>query len=327
MLHAYLRRDALVERIEIRGNAPLPAEALWLDLHDPTEAERTAVEAALGIALPLPEEMREIEPSARLYVEGAAIHVTATILNRADETHPRVDPIAFVLVERVLVTLRHADPRPIAAFTARIARHKQACVGAGDALVGLLEAFIARFADILERVSLDLDQTSRLIFDPGAAGQRDGRDLQAVLKTLGRNDELASATRESLASIARAIRFLATLVEDWPRREGRDLKGRLKAAHRDIDSLAEHAAFETSKVNFLLNATLGMINIEQNRIIKLFSVAAVIFLPPTLVASIYGMNFRHMPELDWSFGYPLALGLMVLSAIVPYLVFKAKGWF
>jgi magnesium transporter len=193
--------------------------------------------------------------------------------------------------------------------------------------MGLLEAFIDRFADILERVSLDLDQTSRTIFDtrPGRPGGE--RDLQAVLKTLARNDDLASTSRESLLSISRVLSFLGVVADSWPKKEAKDLKIRLKTASRDIASLAEHAGFETNKINFLLNATLGMINIEQNRIIKLFSVAAVVFLPPTLVASLYGMNFRHMPELDWTYGYPMAIGAMILSAVVPYLFFKAKGWF
>jgi magnesium transporter len=327
MLYAFIRRQGLTERRERLAGQDLPAGAVWYDLYDPSAEERAIVEAALGIALPTREEMGEIEPSSRLYLEGEAVYMTATILNRADEPNPGADPITFVLARQTLVTLRYVDPRPVGSYAARLARQPGACVGAEDALVGLLEAFIDRFADILERVSLDLDQTSRTLFDPGAGRPAGERDLQSVLKTLARNDDLASTTRESLLSISRVISFLGAIADGWPKKEAKELKLRLKTASRDIASLAEHAGFETSKINFLLNATLGMINIEQNRIIKLFSVAAVVFLPPTLVASLYGMNFRHMPELDWLYGYPMAIGAMILSAVVPYLFFKAKGWF
>ncbi len=327
MIYAFIPRDAHVERVEVLSGQPLPPTAMWFDLYEPTVEERARIEAALAIALPTREEMREIEPSSRLYVEGDASYMTATILNRADDPNPSADPITFVLSRHTLVTLRYVDPRPVTSFAARIARQPGTCGGGEDALIGLLEAFVDRFADILERVSLDLDNTSRTIFDtePSRAGGE--RDLQAVLKTLARNDDLASTARESLLSISRVSRFFGTIVEGGPKKETKDLKARLKTIDRDITSLAEHAGFETNKINFLLNATLGMINIEQNRIIKLFSVAAVVFLPPTLVASLYGMNFKHMPELEWDYGYPMAIALMILSAVVPYLFFKGKGWF
>jgi magnesium transporter len=327
MLFVFVRRQTLVERREWLAGQELPRGALWYDLFEPTAEERALVEAELGVSLPSREEMREIEPSSRLYVEGDAIYLTATILNRADDPHPGADPVTFVLSRQTLVTLRHVDPRPVASYAARLARQPGACTGAEDALLGLLEAFIDRFADILERVGIDLDQTSRTIFDTTPSRPGGERDLQAVLKTLARNDDLASTVRESLLSVSRAISFFGAVIDGWPKKESKDLKARIKSANRDIASLAEHAGFETSKVNFLLNATLGMINIEQNRIIKLFSVAAVVFLPPTLVASLYGMNFKHMPELDWTYGYPMAIGAMILSAVVPYLFFKAKGWF
>jgi magnesium transporter len=327
MLYAFIRAGALVERIEVGPEQPLPADPVWIDLFEPSADERARVEAQLAIALPTRDEMRDIEPSSRLYVEADASYMTATILNRADDANPSADPITFVLARRTLVTLRYVDPRPVGSFAARIARQPNACNAAEDALIGLLEAFIDRFADILERVSLDLDQTSRLIFDNEPSRKGGERDLQAVLKTLARNDDLASTARESLLSVSRVIRFIGSIVDGWPRRDVKEVKARLKTASRDIASLAEHASFETSKINFLLNATLGMINIEQNRIIKLFSVAAVVFLPPTLVASLYGMNFKHMPELDWTLGYPMAIALMILSAVVPYLFFKRKGWF
>jgi magnesium transporter len=206
------------------------------------------------------------------------------------------------------------------------------CSSAEDALLGLIEAFVDRIADILEKAGIDLDSVSRQIFAVGAktVARQDENDLQTSLKALGRNDDLVSTTRESLLSLSRLLRFFGTMLDASDRLDkkvARDIKARLKIIARDIASLNEHAAFESHKINFLLDATLGMINIEQNRIIKLFSVAAVVFLPPTLVASVYGMNFHDMPELGWHFGYPWALLLMALSAVLPYVYFKRKGWF
>ena len=330
MITAFVPKNGGIERIEVGPDDQLPQNAVWFDLFEPSAAETARVQAALSIALPTREEMREIEPSSRLYLENDSSYMTAQVLSRADEPNPTSEPLTFVLARRALITLRHSDPRPVSSFAGRICRQAATCNSAEDALVGLVEAFVDRIADILEKAGLDLDAVSRQIFAADSGGRRGESDLQTVLRTLGRNDDLVSTTRESLLSLSRLIRFFGTTLDASERLDkkiARDLKGRIKIIVRDIASLNEHASFESHKVNFLLDATLGMINIEQNRIIKLFSVAAVVFLPPTLVASIYGMNFEAMPELKWALGYPWALALMVLSAVLPYLYFKRKGWF
>ncbi|MBI3454085.1 MAG: magnesium transporter CorA family protein [Rhodospirillales bacterium] len=330
MIHAYVPRNGVAERLAVASGAPLPTPALWFDLIEPTPEERACIDAALGTQLPTREEMREIEPSSRIYTEGEASYMTATIIAQADAPNPVHDSITFVLARHSLVTLRYTDPRPIATYAARILRQPGVCASGEEALIGLLEAFVDRIADILEKIGVDLDAVSRQIFDRQAtAGKIEGAggDLQVVLKALGRNDDLASSSRESLLSLSRVVRFLVSQSEGAPKKESKERKLRLETLSRDIISLNEHVAFESHKVNFLLDATLGMINIEQNRIIKLFTVAAVMLMPPTLVASIYGMNFRHMPELEWMIGYPLAVGLMICSALVPYLYFRRKGWF
>ena len=332
MLYAYVPRATTVERVDLTNLAgDPPAHVVWFDLFEPTPEEVRRVEALLGLALPTREEMQEIEPSSRLYVEGDAIYMTATVLHHADDPNPRHDPITFVLTKHNLVTLRHVDPRPILTFAQRYARQPGTCTNGEDALIALLEAFVDRIADILEKVGLDLDVLSHKVFGATAAGSGfgpqtgDRLDLQRVIRDLGRYDDLCSTSRESLISIGRVVRFLGALLDAGPKTK--ENKVALKSLTRDMATLAEHATFESQKLNFLLNGTLGLINIEQNRIIKLFSVAAVVFLPPTLVASLYGMNFKHMPELEWNFGYPMAIGLMILSAVVPYLYFKRKGWF
>ena len=337
MIYAYVPRNGTVDRLEVAGHIQIPANALWFDLFEPTADERLRFEAALGLQLPTREEMQEIEPSSRLYTEGEASYMTATIMAHAETPFPTAEAFTFILTRQCLVTLRYQDPRPIAVYAQRLIRSPGNRLSAQEVLIGLIEAFVDRIADILERVALDLDAQSRVVFAPPAPGAarmtKSSVDLQDVLRALGRNEDLATSARESLLSLNRMVSFFVTVVEGMPvpetasKKDQRDQKQRIKTLVRDMASLGEHAAFELHKVNFLLDATLGMINIEQNQIIKLFSVAAVVFLPPTLIASIYGMNFKYLPELAWEFGYPLALLLMVLSAVLPYLWFKRRGWF
>jgi magnesium transporter len=318
-----------LERREIASAEPLPAGAVWLDLFEPTLDERTRVDAAYGLALPTLEEMRAIEPSARYYVENGAVYMTVTALARADEPVPAADAFTFVLANRALVTVRHNDPRPVHVFAQKIQRHLP-CATGEEALLGLIEAFVDRLADILERIGADLDAISRSIFVvPGKATRQSEqeRDLQHVLRDLGRLDDLCSTARESMLGLQRLASFLATALEGDGKKQTKEFKARIKSIGRDVVSLMEHADYDSHKVNFLLDATLGQINIEQNRIIKLFSVVSVVLMPPTLIGTIYGMNFRNMPELDWSFSYPLALGAMLASAVLPYLYFKRRGWF
>lgn len=178
---------------------------------------------------------------------------------------------------------------------------------------------------MLERASRDVEAISKDIFNPTAtkASSRD-RNFQRLLKQIGHKESLTSNMRDSLTSLQRLAGFLANVVGQA--KNGKDMKARVKTLSRDVVSIADHASFLSQKITFLLDATLGMINIEQNAIIKIVSVAAVVFLPPTLVASIYGMNFDAMPELKWMLGYPWALGLMVLSAVLPFWWFRRKGW-
>jgi magnesium transporter len=326
---AYVPRNGRIERVESAKGAPLPDNALWLDVVAPTPEERAQVEAAYGLTLPTPEEAKEIEPSDRLYIEGTARFMTATILVHADAPLPDRASMTFILTPRGLITLRLVEPRPIAAYAQKLLRGVDACSCGEEALTGLLEAFIDRIADILEKTAQDLDLVSHTIFAEhrdGGRRRRPQQDLRAVIRSLGRSDDLVSTIRESLLSMTRLIGFFTATLQGANEKHLKDVRGRLKAARNDILSLNEHASFESHTVNFLLDATLGLINIEQNGIIKIFSVVAVVFLPPTLVASIYGMNFEFMPELHWPFGYVWALALMVISAIVPLVYFRRKGW-
>jgi magnesium transporter len=324
MLNVFVadRRGCLV-KVDVAPDAPLPAEAVWLDLVAPTQEEERRVETLLGVEVPTREEMQEIEVSSRLYEEDGALYMTATIVAKADTEHPEASAVSFILAGDRLITVRYAEPQPFALFSARCQR-APATYTRGDAvLAGLLDALIDRIADVLEHIGLEVDDVSHEIFEHSAKPSG-GDDFQDILRRLGRRGDLTSKVRESLVSVGRVLMFLTQA--STAQKIAKDLRNRLRTMSRDVRSLTDHASFLSSKINFLLDATLGMIAIEQNAIIKIFSVVAVVFLPPTLIASIYGMNFEHMPELDWTFGYPMALLLMLASAISPYLYFKRRNW-
>ncbi len=323
MLSVYVSRGSSLERIAIEPGSLPPDEAVWIDLVTPTVQEDKLVEKLLGIAVPTREEMQEIEVSSRLYVENGARYMTATLMCQSDTATPKTTPVTFILSSHKLATVRYDDPRPFAIVEHKLARSCPTTVSGESVLMDLLDAVIDRSADILERIGVEVDQVSHSIFEPeDEAKQPSYKD---VLKALGRKGDLTSKVRESLVSIGRLLLFLTNEAESL--RWKKDVRAHLQSMRRDTASLSDHATYLANKITFLLDAMLGVVNIEQNAIIKIFSIAAVIFMPPTLVASIYGMNFHHnMIELEWEFGYPFALILMVFAAVLPILYFKWKKW-
>jgi len=314
--------------------------AIWIDVLRPTPDEETALERAFNIGVPTLEEMSEIELSSRLYSEYGAHFLTANMLSRTDDDMVKVSPITFILINEKIITVRYEEPRAIDAFVARC--QKNGTYSADQILIGILEGIIERIGDLLERAGHELDMLSQKVFFTQApasvrnaaaneekkagAGKPNTRqcDFQAVLVEVGHKGDLISKIQDSLISLQRLLAFDTSLATE--RKPGKVIDHRIKTLAVDVQALRDHAGFLTQKINFLLDATLGMINIQQTAIIKIFSVAAVVFLPPTLIASIYGMNYKLMPELDWAYGYPMALVWMVLSAVLPYHFFKWRGW-
>jgi len=236
-----------------------------------------------------------------------------------------MSPVTFALAGNRLITIRYHEPKAFKTFPLRAEKVATGCTSGDTILIGLLEAIVDRLADILERAGRDVEAISRDIFEARSTkASKRNRDFQELLKGIGRKEDIASSVRDSLISLQRLAGFLAHVAAQT--KMSKDVRARIKTLSRDVLSLADHATFLSQKISFLLDATLGMISIEQNAIIKIFSVAAVIFLPPTLVASIYGMNFDIIPELKWEFGYPFAIGLMVASAILPFWYFRRRGW-
>ena len=323
MLSVYVPRGTTLERIPIDPGQTLPEAAVWIDLVTPTVQEDKLVEQLIGLAVPTREEMQEIEVSSRLYVENGARYMTATLMCQSDTASPKITPVTFILSSHRLATVRYDEPRPFAIVEHKLARACPPKVSGETVLMDLLDAVIDRAADILERIGAEVDQVSRSIFEPET--EATAPSYNDILKALGRKGDLTSKVRESLVSIGRLVLFLANEADalKWPK----DTRTQLKSMQRDVVSLSDHATYLTNKVTFLLDAMLGVVNIQQNNIIKIFSIAAVVFMPPTLVASVYGMNFhKGMIELDWAYGYPFALLLMVLAAVGPILFFKWKKW-
>ena len=324
MLSVYVPHGTTLERIAVDSGTPPPDDAVWIDMVTPTVQEDKIVEKLLGIAVPTREEMQEIEVSSRLYVENGARYMTATLMCQSDTATPKTTPVTFILAGHKLVTVRYDEPRPFTLISNKLAKACPATVGGESIMMDLLDAVIDRAADILERAGADIDRASHDIFEP--EGRRVDRTItyRYILRTIGRKGDLTSKVRESLVSIGRLVLFLANEAETlkWPK----EMRSQLKVMQRDVQSLSDHASYLGNKVTFLLDAMIGVMSVEQNNIIKLFSVAAVVLMPPTLIASIYGMNFKHMPELDWTFGYPMAIVLMLIAAVLPYWFFKWKRW-
>ncbi|MEX2127927.1 MAG: magnesium transporter CorA family protein [Xanthobacteraceae bacterium] len=324
MLVAFVPRGNALERVVVAENVSVPEGAIWLDLLSPTAEEDRAVEAAFAIAVPTREEMAEIEPSSRLYIENGVRYMTATLVHHADSDSPATTVVTFILGGGRLVTVRYEEPRPFAILSSRLTRACPPTATGVSVLIDLLDAIIDRAADVLERIAAEVDLLSRRIFERRGARDDPRQSYQTILRAIGKKGDLNSKVRESLVSIGRLVLFLANEAEGL--RLERDQRTFVRSMARDVTSLTDHASFLANKITFLLDATLGMVTLEQNNVIKIFSVVAVVLLPPTMVASIYGMNFQYMPELEWKLGYPLALLLMLAAAIFPYAFFKWKKW-
>ena len=317
-------QEALERHMLQPGESP-PQGALWIDLIEPTREEDRQVEEHLGIQIPTRDEMSELEPSSLLYTENSARYMTAKILCHSDTESPKLVPISFILTDKALVTVRYDEPRSFQMFASRAIK-PGGCGHQPEAVLdGLIEAIIDRASEILGRVGEQIEQTSRNVFEREAGQAERGDAYQQVIRRLGRFGDLISNVRESMASLERMLLYLSTNLQRPQRAHG--FQAEWRTAVRDVQSIEEHAGFLNNKIQFILDATLGLVSIEQNKIIKLFSVMSVVMMPPTLIASIYGMNFKKFfPELEWDWGYPYALVLMALAAALPFYYFKAKKW-
>jgi magnesium transporter len=304
----------------------IPDTATWVDLEEPTAEEEALVERCIRMDVPTKSEMAEIEPSSRLYERDGALYMTVSVLYGVQDGDPTTTPISFVLTDNRLVTVRYATPKPVRSFADHARRDPSLVKDAPTALVRMLDAIIDRLADELENVSREIEEISANIFSKDMNQRRiPVARLTALLTRIGRTQTLLAKIRYSAVSTMRMLSFLS----GSPRvheEANAELRHHLASLTTDATSLGEHASYLSDNLQFLLDASLGLISIEQNAAMKLFSWAAVVFLPPTLIAGIYGMNFHYFPELDWHYGYAISLSLMFASAVGPYLYFKRRGW-
>ena len=298
---------------------------VWIDLLNPGEPERERAEHACGLRLPTREALSEVESSSRHYVEGEAVYLSAALLRTASEQgRPELTPVGFILTPSRLVTIRYTPLKAFDAAARRLAEHPPG--SPLDAFTVLVDEIVDRKADVLEETGAELERLSQQTFR--TRGRRERRGGSAVMREtltkVGQAGDALSKARSSLLTLARIVSYV---IDDASRHPDRELRRRLQSARDDITSLTGYSETLSNKVAFLLDAVLGFINIDQNDVIKVLTVVSVVGVPPTLVASMYGMNFKEMPELNWHYGYPYALALIVLTAVVPLIGFKMRGWF
>lgn len=318
MLNAYRTNGTRLERLD--PDAPIES-AVWIDLLRPDAAQTEAVRV-LGVDLPTLADMEEIELSSRLYRENGADYLTVVLPSLSDTRTPVSGPVCFILTPDRLVTVRHHTPRPLETYPERADRVGPGCETPSHVFLSLMEEIIGRLADLLEHVGQGLDDLTASMFQKGAKATDDA--LQTGLHVVGRESDLLGRVRLSLLTIERAISYFAQSF--GPGAGPKDTRAVIKGLMRDIQALEVHGDYLNSRLAMASDVTLGMINLSQNRTVKIVSVVAVIFLPPTVIASAYGMNFANMPELDWRLGYPMAIAMMIASAVLTYLFFKWRRW-
>ena len=319
MLSAY--REVEGRLIRLAPEAGL-AHAVWIDLWAPT-AEETAATAALGVDVPTLDDMEEIEISNRLYREAGIDYMTIQMTGHSETNAPVSGPVTFILSQHRLITVRHHASRPFETYPNRADKVGPGCGSANSVLLSLVEEIVGRLADLLESSGRSLDQVSQTVYTPGRRGQNQKR-LEVALRHIGREAELLGNIRLALLTLSRALGFYGQTARERTGDEG--MAGIVVNLVRDIDSLEVHTDFLSQRVGLASDATLGMINLAQNSTVRIVSVVAVLFSPPTLIASIYGMNFDGMPELSQPFGYPSALIAMLASSAIAYLYFRWKNW-
>jgi magnesium transporter len=322
MLHVYANRGDALKAIDVDDSGRLPEDVVWIDLLEPTREEEQVVERWMNIEIPTREEMREIEASSRVYEADDALYMNVNLLARVAEGLAEVSSATFVLSQTKLVTVRYFDPMPFKNYLAHSVRQVGHCATGAAVCAGLMEAIVDRLADILENIGADIDAVSKLIFarDPERGRER---DFTQLLNRIGHNEDMAAKARDSLTTIARVVAYLTQVAKT---RGSDTLRSRFKSLHEDIVSLNDYLAFMSGKLSFVLDATLGMISIEQNQVMKVFTIFMVVTTPPIVIAGIYGMNFKVMPELSVPWAYPVVLLVMLITAVVPYWWIRRRGW-
>ena len=318
MLIGYVAQDNRL--VPLAPGAPL-ALACWIDLERPDEAEIAAL-AALGIAVPSLADMEEIEISNRLYHEGDTDFMTAVLPGASTGQHVTSMPVGFILSPQRLVTVRHHAPRPFQTFPARAATATAGIDSPERVFLGLIEEIVSRLADLLEEVGRRIDAIIAPVLEDGSQSRH--VLLHEALRQTALQSEILSALRLGLLGVGRILTFVSTTPSGEARQDGTAFI--IEVLARDVRALEVHADFLGQRAALTLDATIGMINVRQNETVRVLSVVAAMFLPPTLIASVYGMNFAHMEVLQNPWGYPMALAAMAASALATWVLLRWRGW-
>ncbi len=329
MIRIYTQSEKGISRaVGMEDHPDSMGAVFWIDLLTPSAEELAYAEKLCAIEMPTKDEMREIEATSRLYCEDGGRFMTTTVLSRVETDEPIIAEITFILKGRQLITIRHTDSYSFRVFSHQLLRTQE--TNRDLVFIGLLETLVDRQADVLERFGTDLDALSKKVFGThhtrrkGRREDPDTDDLRDALEELGRVGDLITRQRDALVNLLRMITFAGN--EDSCMSSHDSLYVPLRPVSRDVNSLAEYASFLSNKINFMLDAVLGLINIEQNDIFKVFTIMSVVFLPPTLIASIFGMNFKYIPFLNTEWGFWLSIVLMCLAGILPLIIFKIKRY-
>ena len=308
------------------GDAHAAHKVSWFDLLNPTPEERSVVERDCGLKLPSREELSEVETSSRISEEDGVLFLSMPLVSHVHAVEEAPSPIGFVLSKGVLVTVRYTQLRAFEMVAAKFSKN-DTLRSSVEVFAALVDEMVDLSADLLEGIAADLDAVSRSIFVKTRTRQRhqtrSNTALHRTLMEVGNAGERLSRIRGNLLGLQRVVPFVSEPERDWI---PNDARTRLRVAHVDLASLTDYETRLSEKVQFLLDAVLGFITTKQNDLFTVLTVVSVLGIPPTLVASIYGMNFKNMPELEWAWGYPYALALIVLSTILPFLWFKWRGW-
>jgi magnesium transporter len=318
MLNVFtLANGRLVQQEIDRPETLSQVQPVWVDLEAPTPEEKGWIAGRFGVSIPQDVVDEDLEESARFYEEdNGELHIRSDFLIDEDDTSRNVR-VAFILHNKVLFSIHDEDLPVFRLLRLRARRMPGFIEDAKDVLLKLYDADAEYSADSLEGIYDSLEKVSAMVL------KEEVNDTAAAeaLAAIAREEDLNGRIRRNVMDTRRAVSFLmrSRLLNAEQFEEARQIM-------RDIDSLDSHTAFLFDKINFLMDATVGFININQNKIIRIFSVASVALLPPTLIASIYGMNFQSMPELEWKYGYPFSLALMAMTVIAPFWYFRKKGW-
>lgn len=329
MLRCFRTDGRHLHAIEVDGAENIPDDALWIDVTEPTRAEELALERVLGIEVPTREDVDEIQTSSRLLEDDGTLFMTGIVPYGDNRQKLHTLPLTFVRTGERLVTVRYGFPESVDRFIHRAADGKLQLDSADAVMAALFEAIVDRIADRLEFIGDDLRRIERTIFRRGSQHTAIGRrlslgrrihELQAAIESLGAHHQVSFEIRGCLQSFVRLLVFHRSHRQDGP------CATRFAAIEGDLKAIADYDADLTASMEFMLDATVGLIDVQQNMVIYILSIVGIVLTPPVLIASVYGMNFRNMPELGWALGYPWALLLMLASAVGPFVLFKWKGW-